>query len=149
MKNDLFLKHIFAWTGFVCMIFGIIVISVDCMHYVNSDEVSCQIIRTEHEVKEAGSPNKSWNNYSTYVDYSYNGVTYNESLIKENCGLTGQTVKLFVDKSNPTKLYQFSLHNLLFRIYILITGLLLIVVDVVIHYPLRLAVPRETHHICG
>lgn len=132
------ITHVFLYIGIIC--FSIVSFNVgrySIMRY-NSIPVQCEITKVVNNKEDYQDANHNSNGryyeYGTYVDYSLEGTKYNDILIKENFGHVGETVKLYANKYEPTRLLHLGGRKLLILKLVVAEGILCIAIEIYLNY---------------
>lgn len=133
-----FVTHVFLYIGIICFCIVSFNIGRYFIIWYNATPVQCEItkvVNTKEDYLEANHESNERNyEYGTYVDYSFNDVKYNDILVTEHFGHIGETVKLFANKYEPTRLFYLGGIKFLILKLVAIEGVVCVVIEVYLNY---------------
>ena len=113
----------------------------------NAFPVLCEITKVVNDKNDDLAKNQDSNgrvySYGTYVNYNLKGEHYKNVRVAEQCGEVGDTIELYANKYEATRLlYISSTKRLVFKL-LMIEGILCIVIEIYMNYRRKKKVRKD------
>ncbi|WP_455715885.1 hypothetical protein [Anaerosporobacter sp.] len=132
------ITHLFLYIGIICFSFVSFNIARNYILRYNAIPVQCEITKVVDSKEDLLDANQDSSGrhyeYGTYVDYSLEGVDYNNILIKEEFGQVGKTVELYSNKYVPKRLFYLGGTKILLLKIVALEGILCILIEIYLNY---------------
>lgn len=135
------ISHAFLCIGVLC--FSIVSFNAARYYIIryNATAVQCEITKIVNDKKDNLSKYQDSNGriYSdgTYVNYSLKGEQYKNVLVSDQCGKVGDTIELYANRYEPTRLLYISNTKIWVFKLLLIEGVLCVVIEICMNYRRR------------